>query len=294
MGVFLALWIAIPAAGERNEIADLKQTTATDTSVTVAFQTTKGAEKYRIYSSLHGKNAFVLRRTVSISKGRAIVRVPVSAKGASRYYDIAVAGCDSTGKELFRTVLEKCPTLPGKVSGIRQKSLYTARKLQLSWKPCQTASGYQIETYNYKTKAKTVYGSRGSYSTIPMEPDTLYKVRIRGYVELKVNGQNKRLYSPYTTVYTAQEPRIVFAGQDRRAVTAMWKEVYGADSYAVFLSKSQKTGYQRIAVTESSETVIDGLTPGIRYYVLVRVNKRVKGILHRSPATYVYPFRIDA
>ncbi len=116
---FLILWGAVPAAGAQNEITDLKQTTASGTSVTVAFGAASGVEKYRIYSSLHGKDTFVLHRTLTTGQSRVIAEVPVSEKSAGRYYDIAVAGCDSQGRELFRSVLEKCPTLPGKATGIQ-------------------------------------------------------------------------------------------------------------------------------------------------------------------------------
>lgn len=165
--------------------------------------------------------------------------------------------------------------------------------MKLSWNRQETASGYQTETYLYSAKERKSYHMKSVYGNVFMEQDQLYRVRIRGYVNLKVNGRTKKIYGPYGTTYTALQPRLTFTGMDAHSVEANWRPVAGADSYAVFISTKQKSGYKRVEITRDAMAVLENLKPDTRYYVLVRVNKREKGILYRSPSTYVYPVRID-
>lgn len=288
--VLLAL-LAFPVYAKGEVLEGLTQTNAEAKSISLAFEKPGEAVQYEIYSSLHGKASFELKKSIHTKSEKVNVTVPISAQG--KYYDFQVIAYDEDGNQVAKEVISRCAALPGGITGIKQQSLYTSRRMKLSWNRQETASGYQVETYLYSTKTRKTYGVRSVYGTVPMEQDQLYRVRIRAYVDIKVNGKSKRLYGAYGAVYTSLQPRLTFDGREETSVEVTWTPVEGADSYAVFVSRNQKSGYQRVKITQSPSAVLENLKPNTRYYVLVRVNKRVKGVLYRSPATYVYPVRID-
>lgn len=284
---------AFPVMAADGRIDGLEQTGAGTTTVTVSWKQPKEAVQYEIYSSLSGKESYSLKKSVSSRSLRVTTTVTVSSKAVSGYYDLRIAAFDEDGRRVAEEELKRCVTVPGKVTGITQKSLYTSRQMKFGWRRQATAAGYEVETYQYSSKEKRVIKVRSVYGTIPMRQDELYRIRIRGYVQLKTGGRTKTYYGTYGTVYTSLQPRLTFEGADEHSAIVNWKPVNGADSYAVFISRSQKSGYKRVEITQAPTAVLENLKPNTRYYVMVRVNKRVKGILYRSPSTYVYPFRID-
>lgn len=289
--VFLLLLLGtVPISGAANGIEGLTQNGAESGKISLTWEQPGECNSYEVYASFHGKEAYTLRKSLFSEQEKVKTEITVSLGG--KYYDIRLAAFDREGNLAAEETLSKCVTLTSEITGIQQQSQYTQGRMKLSWDRQEAASGYEIETYLYSQKKKSYYNVRSVYATIPMNQDQLYRIRIRGYVTLSVNGKIKKLYGPYGTVYTALQPRLSFEGGDEHSITVHWKTVEGAESYAVFLSRSQKSGYQRVAITYAPTAVIKNLEPNTRYYVLVRTNKRVNGILYRSPATYTYPVRI--
>ncbi len=288
--LLVLLWTVPVYAGEQG-IQGLTQIGAGEKTVSLSWQRPSESVYYEVYTSPYGKGDYTMRKSIHSSLTR--VTTSVSVPSAGRYYDVQVVAYDREGQETGRDVLSRCAPAPGKVTGIQQKSQYTQQRMKLTWDRQEAVSGYEVELYQYSNKARTVIKARASYSTVSMSRDQLYRIRVRGYVQLRVNGTLKKIYGPYGVTYTSLQPRLSFKGRDENSVTVNWRPVQGADSYAVFVSRSQKSGYQRVDIVQSPTAVIKNLKPNVRYYVLVRVNKRVGGVLYRSPFTYVYPVRID-
>lgn len=295
MGTILLLLLvtAFPVLAAKGQIAGMEQTDAAAKTVTIRWNRPQEAVQYEIYSSNAGKDSYSLKKNVYSRSNRVTTAVPVSGQAAARYYDLRIVAFDEDGAEVAQGELARCVTSPAKVTGITQKSLYTSRQMKLGWSRQEGASGYEVETYQYSTKEKRKFKVSSVYGTIPMYQNELYRIRVRGYVGLKTGNGTKRIYGPYGTLYTSLQPRLSFKGLTENSVTVRWKAVAGADSYAVFVSRFQKSGYKRVEITQSPTAVLENLKANTRYYVLVRVNKRVKGVLYRSPSTYVYPVRID-
>lgn len=200
---------------------------------------------------------------------------------------------------MFGMSLSVWAKAPGTVKIIEQKSNRTDKTYKVYWDKIAGVSGYEINLYNTKkTKllSRKISGDKTSQTLTGIRPNTFYIMKIRAYVRTtdKDTGIRKNQYGKYTTLYISQQPKVTFRWAGRTSAQAKWGAVTGATGYTVYLSTKQNSGYKKVAAVRDNQSVIKKLKPGVKYYVYVTANCKVKDTLYRSPRTYAYSFRIQS
>lgn len=291
--VLLACLRVIPvwAQDGQKPVQELRQTDAGLDRITLQWKQGKGAEYYKIYVTSSGKEEWQTAKTILASEKETLsTDVFLSGDPAGRKYDVAVAPFDENGEAMEETSLEGCKTLPGAVEGLIQRSDRSQGRMKLYWDKPGIAEGYQILSYNCKTRVQKTYQVSREYAGVPMADGCFYRVRIRPFIRLE--GVSKALYGPYRTLYTAQQPPVSFKWAAQGKVRASWKPVIGATSYTVYLSQNQTSGYRKLKSLKGTSYTIPKLKSNTRYYVYVIANKTTGGVSYHSPRSYTYPFRI--
>ena len=269
------------------QVENLKQTKATDNTITIQWQKPAGAEMYGINLRVKGTSSY--ERIAEFNSSKATVSYTIKNLKSNTFYEVQVfAGNSGDPSGMTKTI--QCETTPGMVVGLKYSSNTPSKKMTFQWNRKQTADGYEL--YKYSLEGKMLSRYEVKQSNLSKISKTIgvggnfYSYRIRAYT--MINGEKCRGRLRY--FYTSLQPEITkIYTVNSTSVKPVWSKINGA-SYQVYLSTSKNGTYKRVASTKSNQAVIKGLQKGRTYYIRVDATRKINGTTQRSPFTYYWRF----
>ncbi len=233
------------------DVEDLKQTGATNDSITMTWSPVANATSYTVYLY----NAYNDYVKINDTTDTTYTVTGLTPSGAWEYFIIAnqqtQAGFTGTSSKY---VAKKMKTLPSQAPTPAITNFYSSISVAyFGWNYVTNADGYQFQLYTYNNKKISDSTTTGSSLRIsPIKRNVFSKYRVRAYIE--VNGQ--KLYgawSPYAW-YASSNNIKVTRSANRKKITLKWSKIKGATGYKVYLSTKSGSGYKKVKTLSSKKT----------------------------------------
>ena len=219
------------------KVSGLTQTAASTKSVTIKWNQLSTAAGYYIYMYNENKQEWAQVKTLS---GIGSVSTKITGLDYSTVYKFKVQGYSSengTIVPLSKSSTLKAATTPKKAGGLKYTST-AAKKVTLSWKVVDRASGYNILRYNTNTKkyevCKTVSGKKHNSAEISgLKSGTKHKFKVEAYKladQTAWPGKRSSAFSISTIPAKVTGLKYSFSGSK---CTLKWKACIGAVGYEV-------------------------------------------------------------
>ncbi len=206
---------------------------------------------------------------------------------------IYIYGCDN-----FKgTISKNFKILPKKMTGLKStvSNTATSHSITLKWNKISGASGYQIYTYDYKTKTYKylirIAPNKNSYTVKNLNAATNYYYKIRAYKTVAKGTYYYGAFSDYTNICTSPN-------------RVSLKKVYKSSANSIYVSWNtlKCTGYQiyyssdpkfktdnhcvRVTGSSKSSYTIKGVSRNKNYYVRVRAYTICKNVQYSGYTSY--------
>lgn len=219
------------------KVSGLTQTAASTKSVTIKWNQLSTAAGYYIYMYNENKQEWAQVKTLS---GIGSVSTKITGLDYSTVYKFKVQGYSSengTIVPLSKSSTLKAATTPKKACGLKYTST-AAKKVTLTWKVVDRASGYNILRYNTNTKkyevCKTVSGKKHNSAEISgLKSGTKHKFKVEAYKladQTAWPGKRSSAFSISTIPAKVTGLKYSFSGSK---CTLKWKACIGAVGYEV-------------------------------------------------------------
>ena len=269
------------------KVQELKQTDATNSSITINWQASNGATSYQIKGFADGKSQYIGETSStsytikninkSINGWRYIYIVPIRNIGSySAIYD------DFSGNKNGFAYLDKdegqIRLIPETINSIKLKfSQYDSKTISFVFEKPKYSTNIEYALYTYKNKkvrtgTLRVYEDEEFSDIMSIDfsklKSSFYTIKIRSYTY--VNGN--KLYSEWFSGNFAFQPKMK-GKQIGNKIKISWNKVSGATKYEIYMS-DRKSGYKKIKTTKKCAIQIfkfnnKGLKKGKRYYIYV-------------------------
>ena len=252
---------AIESSDAQNACASLtaqpgiRQTAASENSVTIQWNPVTNASKYAV--NISPLTAYVIKITALNSSGIAISS---------------------------RTV--GCTTLYSKVkikSSYASTGRYTFNMQTVN--PSNSITGYKV-VYQSSAAHKLItkyFNTRYSF-TIPISGNTFYQVKIYPYLVL---GNKRYVSSTSTDRYISNVITLQKAGNTNSSMSVKWNRTAGADNYSIYIKYPGSSSFKKVKTTTSNFFTLTGMKKNTKYGIKVIANKKVKNkVWHSDSKAY--------
>ena len=255
---------------------NLRMTSHTDSTITLGWETSAGADGYVLEQLVDGK----WQRVAKLYK-QTNSRCTVTGLELGEYSFRIKAYAMVDGKGVFSTASEaiSASTKLGKTEG--EMSAYTTDSVTLSWVAVPGADGYIIEQYEgggiWTQVAKITSGTTVKHKLTSLDAATVYKYRIKAY---KVTGDKTIYGTGCSTITAVTKPGITtckMTAHSASSVTLSWDKVAGANGYIIEQYEGGGVWTQVAKVTSGStvKKVISGLESGAFYKYRIKAYKTI-------------------
>lgn len=270
-------------------VTDLKQISATKTSISVDWAAPRGANRFKVYVSEDYRNY----KNVGTTSAKNFT---ITGLKSAKEYNVRVVPVSASGEESSSTkTLYDAKTLPDKITGFKQKSwYYFINQLYVEWDQLDAVDGYEVVITNGKgkrLKAPKLSGYSSSFGISKVSNRQIYTLKLRAYTVL--NG--KKYYSSYSTLRCFTQPQIKSCVVKGKKLKISWPKVSGATGYDVYVSTSKRRGYRKIkSVGKRTSSVTISKFRGKRfnkrktYYAYVVTKKKVGKKTYNSGKLYYW------
>lgn len=285
---------SIQVASVPADVKDLRQTTATTSSITISWTASEGATSYEIVRFVNN-NEYVVGSTTSTTytvdgfnnKLQNDTCVGVRPVRTVNGFSAKTTGFYNT--EYLSPY--KINLVPEKVQGLAITNYYNSLKeVTFGFTQPEYHDGYVYELYTYKNK-KVSSGNitSTSYNLLKNIKNQFYKLRVRAYVTI----DNKNYYGAWSdyTVFALQ-PKVGLKKSGKK-LKITWKKVSGAKNYTVYMSTSKTGGYKKLTTTKKRAYTAKKfkkkkLNKKKTYYVYVVANRKEGKKTYKSKAVNCY------
>ncbi len=259
------------------QVQGVKVTHTDKTSATVGWDALPEAEQYEIYISSKENGTYTLLKSVKETKYRFSDLV----RGKITYVKIRAAAAEAAGE--YSALIRVAPK-PDSVKKITSNQ-NVKTKITVAWERAEGATGYLVY---YRPSADKDYILAGnttelSFQVTGLKAGSDYYFQIYAYA-----GETDNVSGASPAVLFGTAPSIPtitkVKGGDRR-VKVYWKKSTGADSYKIYFSTKEASGFQLGATASADESTIrgvDGLKKKKKYYVKVEAVRLVSGMTLQS------------
>lgn len=288
---------AIRVTTAPNKAENVKQTSATASSMTVSWDRVDGATSYEVCKYQNNAEYVVGTTTATsytITGLNNKIKFPFSvyvrpvrnigtyiAKDKSAWYSV-----DDIASYNIKLV-------PAKVSNVHISNFWNnIKEVSFAFNLTEHADGYVYELYNYKNK-KISSGTASTYSTyLKNISGQFYKLRVRAYTTVNT----KVLYGEWSdyTIF-AQQPKVNIKRSGYK-LKVSWKKVKGAKNYTIYMSTKQRSGYKKVATTKKASYKVSKfkkkkLSKKKTYYIYVVANRKIGKKTYKSDIQSFYYLR---
>lgn len=276
-------------------VTELRESNATETSITLSWKKADGVNAYRIEYQKEGINDN--KKTINLGN---VSSYTVKGLNKNSEYEFCVypvnksqGGYQAVGSS---TLLYYVPTLPTKLTGLDCEFWnYSSKYLELSFNENRIVDGGQYEIYAYNGKKAIIKGKWSGTKTNPyfshnkLKGYKFLKIRARHYIN--VGGREK--YGAWSNwEYFARQPEIRIK-KVSGGLKLSWSKVSGAQNYTVSMSTKQKSGYKKVVTTKKTSYTVkkygkSKLKNNKKYYFSVTANRKVGKKTYKSDDTYCW------
>ena len=287
--------LEVVTAPADNQIQNLKQTGATETSLSLSWKGYEGANAYQL---IYMKKGSTTKKTVSLGNVTSCTLKKLSKNAKYEIWIWPVMESASGYRALTGDGRDFYwySVVPTKVKGVEAEfSDPTSNYLYLRWKQSESAEGYQYQIYTDTGKKPLLSGKKPtngegiSFSSDKLKGSRFLKVRVRGYVE--ANGKIKPgAWSDWT--YFSRQPQIRLKNT-KSGVKLTWNKISGAHKYTVYVSDNRYSGYKKSVTTAKTTATVkkydkSSLKSGRQYYFMAVANKKVGDKNFKGAGNYCY------
>ncbi len=257
----------------------IRQTAASENSVTVQWNPVSNAAKYAVNIGRFGSSPSKFLGYIGIRKNS----VRINKLNAGTAYTIKITAVSSAGTSISsRTV--GCTTLYSKV---KIKSSYASTTGGYTFNmstvnPANSITGYKVvyQSSAAKKKITKYFNTRYSF-TLGTSANTFYQVKIYPYLVLN----NKRYVTTTPTIrYISMGIVLQKAGNTNSTMKVKWNKVTGANSYSVYIKYPGNKSYKKVKTTTSTSFTLTNMTKNVKYGIKVIANKKALGKTWKSAA----------
>lgn len=264
----------------------LKAETVSYNSIKLTWAAAKGAKEYQIYQSLKKDSGYkLIGTTASTSYTSKKLKT-----NTMYYYKIRAKAGEATSKYSSRTKAKTYITAPESLKAV----VKSTKIVRLSWKKVSGAKTYNIyrstkKNSGYKKIAST---SKNAYNDRSVKSGTTYYYKItavRGKAESGYSNRASARPAPAETSLTA-------TCTNYNQVVLKWTEVKNIDTYIVYRSTKEKSGYKEYAVTEDLTFTDNKVKFGKTYYYKVTTAKdsvESNGVIAKVKTVTMAPTDLD-
>lgn len=260
------------------KVSGLKQTDASNNSITMSWNAVAGATSYDVYR-YNGYNDFTkVGADVQATSYKDTTGLQTNME--IRYFVLAkqaVAGTSIVGQSempFYTSELVTMRTMSAKVSLLAITNYWSSlNEAVYGWSQMNAVSGYQFEL-KYGKKKLTKEVTSTSISLKPFPKSVFVKARVRAYIT--VDGKKK--YGAWSSYkYDAATKKLtVTRSANRKKITVKWKKVTGATGYKVSIATKSDGTYKKVKTLSKKKSSITitkygkkKLKKNKRYYVKV-------------------------
>ena len=269
---------AIESSDAQNACASLtaqpgiRQTAASENSVTIQWNPVTNASKYAVNISPLSSSSYRFLGYIGNTRNKA----KINKLKAGTAYVIKITALNSSGIAISsRTV--GCTTLYSKVkikSSYASTGRYTFNMQTVN--PSNSITGYKV-VYQSSAAHKLItkyFNTRYSF-TIPISGNTFYQVKIYPYLVLG----NKRYVSSTSTDR--------YISNTNSSMSVKWNRTAGADNYNIYIKYPGSSSFKKVKTTTSNFFTLTGMKKNTKYGIKVIANKKVKNkVWHSDSKAY--------
>lgn len=250
------------------------------TSATIQWESLEEAKAYEIYTSAKEDGTYTLLKSVTDTS----YELTNLTRGKIIYVKIRATAEDTAGE--YSDAIMVAPKPDAVLGIIATKNVKT--KITLTWEKAEGATGYLIY---YRLVGSNDYILAGnttelSFQVTGLKAGSDYYFQVYAYA-----GEMTNVSDPSPEVLYGTAPSIPsitkIKGGDKR-IRVYWNKGSGADSFTVYYSTKEASGYKvwaAVPTNESKVRGIDGLKKKKKYYVKIEAVRTVSGITMKSTST---------
>ena len=266
--------VKVKAATAPKAPKNLKQTMATNSTVTLSWDASAGATGYLIRFGTTAAKAKDIQR-ISTTSCKLTGLNPDSKYYVAIYPVIAVTNKFYASQNCVDTA--KAVTTAGPVKGLK---LYDwdikSNILIFQWdNSVKYESGYELELSKADgtvIKTENISGRRASLRAFRIKAvkNTPFQYRIRSYTTFA----GEKSYGEWSSYeYAVPQADVTATKVSNKSIRLSWSEVKGAKSYTVYRAKKEGGKFKKIATVKKTEYKVKKLKAYKDYYFYVRANK---------------------
>ena len=269
MPVFAVIMVfaaAVTAHAEPEEEASyisrefVRQTGATETSVTVSWDRVEGAESYAVsYASSAaniGKDNFInvgSKRTYTVTglKKQTTLYFSVMTSDGESDKPILDVIKVSTSPEALKGFKVKSWSSDGKTV-IVQSSVtnYTSSSGKKSYDKVTNGFEWQILNRKGRVVDKGSSDKQMKLKSKKVSSKSVYRLRVRGYAS--AYRTKEKLYGPWAVFPLVPSVQVKTAGITGGKLRLRWQKVLGAKYYDIYVSRKAGSGYRKVRTVKGS------------------------------------------
>ncbi|WP_026526212.1 fibronectin type III domain-containing protein [Butyrivibrio sp. VCD2006] len=283
--------------------AEIKQTKATDNSITITWNDKTKAGYYLGYSDLEDSaQATEAARTMALSKMKSLryaKKYTFSKITPGTRYVVAIAFKDSTGK--FDTTTAEVRTLPQAVTGLNQEKWYRELKsCRVRWDKQAAAQGYDYKFMDMKGNVIEQGSTTDTSFVGKVVNNKIYTASVKAYNVIGGVRYDSVWSEPAYLITQPARKKSQFVNFDLNAKVSggkmkiSWEKVKGLDGYKVYVATKKNGSFVEAAKVKGSKNSCTikkignkKLKKGKTYYVYVQGYKVAGGKTYTSGLNYI-------
>ena len=303
----LVMGTAICASAATGNI-DQNQSSATEKSVTVSWNTISEADYYELsYCKYETYKKYKNEHLIADMPGASTVRVRGTSYTINCAKDSAfmcdVIAFSSAGLKIDQAGYNRpLATVPGKLKKFkverwnRSKGGFFIMRSN-PYPNTMTGVEWKLLTRNGKKIAAQGRVTETLYIEAPAAPtNQVYRLSVRGYTTVN----HKKFYGPWYTKTVVPQPmmkelKLVKVNQESK-IKVSWRKVAGATKYIVYASTNATKGYKKVGTVKNTKSSLNvskiygkPLEKGVEYFFKVRaVRGKVKSTVTNYRSGYIF------
>lgn len=251
-------------------------TNATDSMLTIKWETDEYCESVEIYISKHGENDYSLAKTERADCGKAVISglLPLTE------YDVKLRGVGRVGQTvMYSDYAEICSGVTALNAPVIAVSSYSTTELTVSWEANETYELIFLYVSEYGKNDYTLAATADAadHSCVLGKYESGRRYSVKAYAEGTYNG--KTVYSDYSapctgTVYLIT-PTVTVHGASSSQIQVSWSADSTYDSVEIYYANGENGDYKKAKTVNAADGgyTIGSLYAGARYYVKLRAVK---------------------
>jgi len=242
---------------------NLRSTSSTHNSISLAWDTVTGAASYIIQRSITHNGVFA-----QIGTSTTTTYNDTNLSPSTTYYYKVVAQNASHNSEASDTLSEQTTAIP--VPTNVTASAQSSSSIRITWNSISGASSYKIYRSSIVTGTYTQIGTNttNNYTNTNLTPSTTYFYKVSMVTNTGAES-DQSIYVSAATPAIAVPTNVTASAQSSSSIRISWTSVSEASSYRIYRSATASGTYTQIGTNTTNSYTNTNLTPSTAYFYKV-------------------------